>query len=326
MPNIPLISLVIGSIHDRMTTLITRAHHRGDGGDGWPASIGRFFLRLGIITFVLCALAVTPAQGRWDIPYWDIPQTASMADPSSFPSSPLPTPTPVTLPEEAHVPILMYHYVSELPPDADSLRRDLTVSPEDFEAQLAYLAEAGYHPITLTDLTLYLTQGYPLPDKPVILTFDDGYADAYTVVFPLLLKYGFPGTFFVLATPTHFESPGYMTWKQMKEMSEAGMDIQAHGRDHVDLRGRSYDYLVYQIVGAQEAIQYHTGRLPRFFCYPSGRYDADVIAVLKSAGYWGAVTTEWGYTHTRDNLFMLPRIRIRGSDTLESFVEKLEWR
>jgi peptidoglycan/xylan/chitin deacetylase (PgdA/CDA1 family) len=110
----------------------------------------------------------------------------------------------------------------------------------------------------------------------------------------------------------------------MKEMSDAGMEIQSHGRDHVDLRGRSYEYLVYQAVGIQEAVQYHTGRLPRFFCYPSGRYDANVIAVLKSAGYWGAVTTEWGDTHTLDGLFVMPRIRVRGSDTLESFVDKLE--
>ncbi len=103
-----------------------------------------------------------------------------------------------------------------------------------------------------------------------------------------------------------------------------GMDIQGHGRDHVDLHGHSFDYLVYQTLGIQEAIHHHTGRLPRFFCYPSGRYDAKVIAVLKSAGYWGAVTTEWGRTHTWDTLFAVPRVRIRGRDTLGDFIAKLE--
>ncbi len=248
------------------------------------------------------------------------------SSPSTSAPASRPTPTPRPLPDEAHVPILMYHYVSELPPNPDRYRLDLTVLPENFEAQLEYLAQAGYHTITLADLYLYLTQGQPLPEKPIALTFDDGYADAYEVVFPLLQKYGFVGTFFVLATPAHFESPGYMTWAQMKEMSDAGMSIQAHGRDHVDLRNRSYDFLVYQILGIQEAIQYHTGRLPRFFCYPSGRYDDDVIAVLKSAGYWGAVTTEWGRTETRETLFMMPRLRIRGSDTLEDFIAKIEGR
>ncbi len=281
-----------------------------------------------VLILVLLAAGLTlmspqPVQGRIYPPLLiglGMPHRA----PERF--SPLPTPTPRPLPDEAHVPILMYHYVSELPPDPDRYRLDLTVLPENFEAQLEYLAQAGYHTITLADLYLYLTQGQPLPEKPIVLTFDDGYADAYEVVFPLLQKYGFVGTFFVLATPAHFEAPGYMTWAQMKEMSDAGMSIQAHGRDHVDLRNRSYDFLVYQILGIQEAIQYHTGRLPRFFCYPSGRYDDDVIAVLKSAGYWGAVTTEWGRTETRETLFMMPRLRIRGSDTLEDFIAKIEGR
>jgi peptidoglycan/xylan/chitin deacetylase (PgdA/CDA1 family) len=92
----------------------------------------------------------------------------------------------------------------------------------------------------------------------------------------------------------------------------------------VDLRGRSYDYLVYQILGIQEAIHYHTGNLPRFFCYPGGQYDADVIAVVESAGYWGAVTTQWGKTHTREGLFELTRVRVRGADTLAAFISKLE--
>ncbi|MEA3340046.1 MAG: polysaccharide deacetylase family protein [Chloroflexota bacterium] len=284
------------------------------------------------VRLVFCVLFLTgslsllpgrPALGRWDVPQTVEPIEDTHSSPSKAIIS-TPTPTPVPLPDQARVPIFMYHYVSELPPNPDVYRRDLTLAPEKFEAQLQYLADEGYHTITLTDLYLHLKQGYPLPEKPVALTFDDGYRDAYEVVLPLLLDYGFTATFFVLATPAHYESPDYLTWAQMKEMTNAGMEIQSHGRDHVDLRGRSYDYLVYQTVGIQEAIQYHTGRLPRFFCYPAGQYDADVVAVLESAGYWGAVTTAWGRTHTQDNLFEMPRLRIRGSDTLESFVGKLE--
>jgi peptidoglycan/xylan/chitin deacetylase (PgdA/CDA1 family) len=228
------------------------------------------------------------------------------------------------LPDEARVPVLMYHYISELPADADRYRRDLTVTPENFRAQLQYLAGAGFTAITLTDLYLHLTEGYPLPENPVVLTFDDGYRDAYEVAFPILLEFGFSGTFFVLSTPAHYEWEPYLTWSQMKEMAAAGMEIQGHGRDHVDLRRRPYDYLVYQILGIQEAISYHTGQPTRFFCYPAGEYDEDVIAVLKSAGFWGAVTTDWGQTHTREDLFVMPRIRIRRSTTLASFADYLE--
>lgn len=240
--------------------------------------------------------------------------------------APEPTPTFGPPPDQVEVPILMYHYVGELSPDADYLRRDLTVGAEAFEAQLQFLRDAGYHTITLADLYLHLTEGRPLPARPIILTFDDGYRDAYTVVFPLLQRYGFTGSFFVLATPAHHESPDYLTWAMVAEMADAGMEMQGHGRDHVDLRGRSYAFLVYQILGIREAVEYHTGQPVRFFCYPSGGYDEDVIAVLQSAGYWGAVSTQHGRVHTRDSLFALSRVRIRGSDALETFINKVEGR
>lgn len=278
------------------------------------------------------AVAPAPPQTASPIP---LPHTPTPLPPSPTPTAaptptstptPTPTPTPAPLPAFAEVPILMYHYVEDLPPRADSIRRDLTVHPEDFERQLQYLDRAGYHTISLTDLYLHLTEGRPLPERPIVLTFDDGYRDAYTVVFPLLQKYGFSGTFFVLATPAHFENPNHLTWAMMAEMADAGMEIEGHGRDHVDLRGQSYDFLVYQILGIKEAVEYHTGRPVHFFCYPSGQYDPDAIAVLQSAGYWGAVTTQYGRIHTRESLFTLHRVRIRGSDTLETFIAKVEGR
>jgi peptidoglycan/xylan/chitin deacetylase (PgdA/CDA1 family) len=270
-------------------------------------------------------LIARPALGRWELPATNDGDIGNeIHSPPKKVLKFTPTPTPVALPEAAEVPILMYHYVSDLPADADAYRRDLTVSPEAFRAQLEYLEEADYRTITLTDLYLHLTEGYPLPKKPVILTFDDGYRDAYEVVFPMLLDYGFTGTFFVLSTPAHYESPDYLTWAQMDEMAQAGMSIQSHGRDHVDLRNRSYDFLVYQTLGIQEAIEQHTDIQPRFFCYPGGRRDGNVIKVLESAGYWGAVTTEWGQTHTRENTYEMPRLRVRGTGTLEGFIDLLE--
>ncbi len=296
--------------------------HRKSGLSG--TALAALALSVLLVAGTLGVVLVSPTYGRWEMPEFIAPIERPDALAVRWAVGRKPTPTAVPLPDEVDVPILMYHYVSELPPDADVYRRDLTVSPDAFEAQLQYLGDAGYHPITLTDLYLNLTEGYPLPEKSIVLTFDDGYRDAYEVVFPTLLDRGFPATFFVLATPAHQESEEHLTWAQVTEMSEAGMSIQAHGRDHVDLRGRSYDFLVYQILGIREAVEYHTGQVPRFFCYPSGRRDDDVINVLKSAGYWGAVTTEWGRTHTRESLFEMPRVRIRGDDSLASFIAKLE--
>lgn len=235
-----------------------------------------------------------------------------------------PTPTFPPPPEALHVPILMYHYVSELPTNADRYRLNLTVPPEQFEAQLRYLQEQGYHTVSLFDLYDTLTTGRPLPENPIVLTFDDGYEDAYTVVLPLLQQYGFTATFFVLATPAHYEAPGYLTWDQIRALAEAGMSVQGHGRDHYDLRQRKYDFLVYQILGIQEAVEAHTGQPVRFFCYPSGKYDDAVLAVVASAGYYGGVTTEWGTTERLDNRFTWPRLRVQGTWSLEKFAQMLE--
>ena len=79
----------------------------------------------------------------------------------------------------------MYHYLSDPPPRADRYRRDLSVSPAQFEEQLAYLKADGYQAISLYDLLYHLTLGWPLPEHPIIITFDDGYRDNYTSAFPL---------------------------------------------------------------------------------------------------------------------------------------------
>jgi peptidoglycan/xylan/chitin deacetylase (PgdA/CDA1 family) len=236
------------------------------------------------------------------------------AEPTETPSpTPLPTATYPPPPEVVNVPILMYHYISELPPDADVYRRDLTVTPERFEAQLAYLRDQGYETVTLTDIYETLTTGKPLPARPIVLTFDDGYKDAYTHALPLLQAYGFVGEFFVLATPAHYEAPAYMTWDEMQAMADAGMSVQAHGRDHYDLTNRPYDFLVYQILGAKEAVEAHTGQAVTFFCYPSGRHDAAAESVVEGAGYLGAVTTAWGTELRLDNRYAWPRIRVKGA-------------
>jgi peptidoglycan/xylan/chitin deacetylase (PgdA/CDA1 family) len=219
----------------------------------------------------------------------------------------------------------MYHYISEPPADADIYRRDLSVTPADFEAQLAWLRSQGYESTTLTDLVYHLALGWPLPQKPVILTFDDGYRDNYTNAFPLLKRYGYVGTFFLVTRPIDYGDPAYLSWDMVKEMHRAGMDFQPHSYRHFDLRGKDVDFLVYEIVGSKEAIEARTGETARFFSYPSGSYDQQTVAVLESAYFWGAVTIGQGATHASDSLFELARIRIRGDHTLQDFVELMTY-
>jgi peptidoglycan/xylan/chitin deacetylase (PgdA/CDA1 family) len=223
------------------------------------------------------------------------------------------------------VPILMYHYVSVPPEDADVYRRDLSVTPTNFRAQMAFLAERGYTVIGLDDLNLALRWGAPLPPRPVVLTFDDGYADAYHVVFPILREFGYTGTFFVITRRLDEGHPAYLTWAQAREMAQAGMSIESHTSDHLDLRGRDSAFLIDQIQGSIERIEAHTGRRPRFFCYPSGRWDRGAVEALASLGIWAAVTTEGGIEHTTDAMLLLRRVRISGDTDLGTFAVLLAW-
>jgi len=234
-------------------------------------------------------------------------------------------PTPDGQARQVRVPILMYHHIGVPPPDADPFRLDLSVTPADFEAQLQWLAQNGYTSMNLYDLLYVLAQGRPLPEKPVILTFDDGYRDAYENAFPLLQKYGFKGVFFVLTEFVDENMPDYLAWNQIEEMNAAGMEIEPHTKNHPDLRGKSHDYLIWQMLGSAQTVEAHIGRFPRFFAYPSGHYDAGVLAVAQEIGLWGAVTTHQGTIQISDRLYELKRVRIRYSDTLHSFVSKLGW-
>jgi peptidoglycan/xylan/chitin deacetylase (PgdA/CDA1 family) len=235
-----------------------------------------------------------------------------------------PGPTPDGTARKVRAPILMYHYISEPPANADIYRKDLSVSPQQFESHLRYLKENGYQVITLDDLLGSLTSGKPLPPKPVILTFDDGYVDNYTNAFPLLQKYGMVGHFFIITDFVNEKRTEYMTWLQIEAMSAAGQRFGSHSRDHPDLKGKPVDYLVWQALGGMEAIQKHLGYHPRWISYPSGSYDAQTIAVYKSANYWGGLSTEQGATHTLDRIFDLKRVRVRGSHTASDLAMLLE--
>ena len=266
-------------------------------------------------------LTNTPPPGVTMTPTWT--PSPTLTPTPTFTPTPLPTPD-----GEARgfkVPLLMYHYISDPPWDADEYRLNLSTRPEDFAAHLAYLKSAGYTGISLYHLLDALTWGRPLPEKPIIITMDDGYRDNYENAFPLLQEYGFTATFFVLTDPIDQQSERYMTWPQIEEMVAAGMDVEPHSKTHPDLRGQDYDFLVWEILGSAQTVEAHTGRYPRFFAYPSGRYDEAVIALLQQIDFWGGVTTWTGLYHTWDDRFELHRIRMSGGDSAAVLAEKLDW-
>ncbi len=222
------------------------------------------------------------------------------------------------------VPILMYHYVSDLPEDADATRTDLTITPDNFHAHMDYLFYQGYTPISLYALDDALLTGSVLPAKPVVLTFDDGYVDHYTNVLPVLEQYGYRATFFIITGTADANNPEHLSWAQIREMAEAGMDMESHTKTHPDLRERGYDFLIYQLLGSMESLQAFTGKTPHMFAYPVGQYDDAALGVLKMLPVWRAVTTERGVYETTDNRLELPRLRIHHQTGVAGLAQILE--
>lgn len=233
-------------------------------------------------------------------------------------SVPLPTPLNSNL-WTLRVPILMYHYISEPPADADIYRTDLSVAPENFRQQMAYLAENGYTPIDLYQLSAAVTSQIELPEKPVILTFDDGYLDNYENAFPILQEFDFIGTFFIITDLADQGAEGYATWEQLEEMAAAGMRLESHTKSHPDLTTLGRDGVIFQALGSQETIAAHIGYTPRYLCYPGGRYTEETMQILSELDFWGAVTTQGGTWHHFGDRYEWSRQRMRYTTTLDQF-------
>jgi peptidoglycan/xylan/chitin deacetylase (PgdA/CDA1 family) len=217
------------------------------------------------------------------------------------------------------VPILMYHVIAPSP--AGVPYPDLYVKPADFTAQMTWLKQHRFHPVTLQRVYDHWTAGASLPAHPIVLSFDDGYLSQYTRAYETLLRYHWPG---VENVEVNFLQPvgGLRPWR-VRRMIAAGWEIDAHTLTHPDLTHVNDAQLAREVAGSRAALRNRFHVPVNFFCYPSGRYDAHVIAEVQKAGYLGATTTNYGLARP-PNLFTLDRIRINGSGGLAGFAAKLQ--
>jgi peptidoglycan/xylan/chitin deacetylase (PgdA/CDA1 family) len=216
---------------------------------------------------------------------------------------------------------LMYHYVGDLPADADKFRIDLTVSRADLEEQLIWLKANGYNTITSVDLWRSLNDGDPLPPKPVILTFDDGYRDHYENVLPLLVKHGMVGTFAV--TVKLVGSPGHMTSDMVRALADAGMDVESHAVDHVSVNRLPSAHQSHQLCTSRRILESWTGKEVRHFIYPAGDYLPLATAALTRCGYLSAYRKDGGSVQSSSYLYELRRYRVRGQQGLAPLLTAL---
>lgn len=209
------------------------------------------------------------------------------------------------------VPILMYHYVEYVHDQRDTIRKSLSLTPFVFEKQLQTLIGGGYAFITTKDLAEVLDGKARLPVKPIILTFDDGYGDFYTDVFPLLKKYNVRAVAYIV--PGFSDKLNYMTSAQVGEVAKSGIvEIAAHTMHHVWLKGMSKEHATYEIEESKKMLEANYGIPVVSFAYPYGAFDEQAAAIVKKAGFRTAVSTVPGIESSKNNQFFLYRIRPGG--------------
>jgi len=213
----------------------------------------------------------------------------------------------------------MYHVIARAP--AGAALPELFVRPSDFAGQIRWLAAHGFHAVTLHQVYDYWLRGTPLPAQPIVLSFDDGTLGQHTHALPVLRKLHWPGVLNlkVNALKSKYTLP---PWR-VRQMLAAGWELDSHTITHPDLTQVGDAQLWHEVDGSRVELRQMFHVPVDFFCYPSGRYDARVIAAVRRAGYLGATTTNYGLARPAD-IYTLDRIRISSSDGISGFARKLQ--
>lgn len=225
----------------------------------------------------------------------------------------------VSGPHDDPVPILMYHVTKTAP--AGTPYPELWVSKSDFAGQMQWLADNGYTGITLDQLFNYWNDGFELPKKPVVISFDDGYPSHDKVARPILLKHKWPGVLYLKYGNIGDPESG-LTTKNVKNLLAAGWELGSHTINHSDLTTVGADSMQSEVTDSKKQIEKRFNVEVKHFCYPAGKYNDAVIAAVEAAGYESATTVIDGVA-TPDKPFELKRVRIDGGDGVEGFAAKM---
>ena len=218
-----------------------------------------------------------------------------------------------------YVPVLLHHYIRINPVATDRVGFSLSTPPAMFRAQMQYLADRGFHVIPLHQAVIAIAHHTGLPSRPVVLTFDDGYADFFTQAVPVLQSHGFTATDFVI--PGRMGLPSFMTGAQVVEADGMGFTIGAHTVDHVALTALSPARARWEMQQSKQTLEALLGHPVLDFAYPYGSFDGYTIAVARSLGFETAVSTLSGTIHTAAQLFYLSRMRLGGGLSLAYFAQ-----
>lgn len=212
------------------------------------------------------------------------------------------------------LPILMYHRIDSLDePDLTDIRRRRTVVPADFAAQMEWLHRQGFHAITQLQALEALELGIPLPAKPILITFDDGYRDVVERAAPVLARLRMPATAYVITGLISGPDPSFLTWKDLLALERQGIEIGSHTVTHRNLTLLSDREALAELRVSRRDLERHLGHAVPWFAYPHGAEDARIIRLVRRAGYELAVTTQPGRMQSSSALLQLRRVEVHGT-------------
>jgi peptidoglycan/xylan/chitin deacetylase (PgdA/CDA1 family) len=220
------------------------------------------------------------------------------------------------------VPILMYHAVAADPNDAT---RALSVTPQAFAEQMAVIADQGLTPVNTADLAARWRSGRPLPERPVLITFDDGYEGVHRHALPVLAKHGFAATLFVstgwIRGP--YDIGGaldtMLDWDQVRELAAAGVEIGGHSHSHPQLDQLPDKALRTELIHCKEIVTDQLGTVPASFAYPYGYSSRRVRQAVRETGYAQALAVGNGLARRSQGPYALRRVTVRRSTGIEEF-------
>ncbi|AOR22500.2 polysaccharide deacetylase [Clostridium taeniosporum] len=217
--------------------------------------------------------------------------------------------------ENIGVPVLYYHSVK------NSEGSEIIISPQKLRNQLRYIKDSGYSTLTLNELEDHLLNNIPIPEKSIVITFDDGYMDNYTNVFPILKDLEIKATIFCIT----FQLDGgyYLSEDAIKKMSDYGIDIQSHTAGHPDLATMTYEEQLKEFIESKDTLEAITEKPVTSIAYPYGHYNNNTIKAAKDAGFKLGFTTHLGLSDRNDNPLLLDRIYISSNYDMDTFKKLL---
>jgi len=184
-----------------------------------------------------------------------------------------------------------------------------------------FLAQKGYHVITLDQLYNTFYGKSLLPDKPIAITFDDGYRDNFTNAFPIMQKYHFPGTVFMVSS--YINGDGFLTADQLKQLHASGWTIGGHTENHIDLSKVSSETVVKELKNSRSTLENLLGQPIKYIAYPFGGYNSSVMNLAKADGYTAGFTTARGWTHQESDPYALQRIYCYANMGIQEFERRI---